>query len=492
MMARHIIGTGIAGLSAALAMAPEPVILITASTLDDGAASLWSQGGIAAAIGDDDSPEHHEADTLAAGDGLCDADAVSRIIGTGPAMIKHLRDLGVVFDDGLGLEAAHSRRRIAHVRDRTGLAITQALARAVRAAPHVTILEHTSAIRLEITDGRIAGLWVRRNQATLFLPSRTVLIATGGIGALYHHTSNPRGATGSGLALAARAGAVLRDLEFVQFHPTGFANGQTPMPLISEAVRGEGATLIDETGARFTTELATRDAVSRAVFHHYAQGHRVRLDATRLGDRFALRFPAIDAACKASGIDPARTPIPVRPVAHYHMGGIAVDTTGRTSVDGLFAAGEAACTGLHGANRLASNSLLEALCTGHDAGIAMANHVTPPPRSHTFSASPHRIAATGHPDSPKIRTLVSASLGVLRDAAGLATLIGAVGAAAGTDDLALLALLLGLSADDRRESRGAHARTDHPEPSAEALHSEITMHQALARVVTLSPTRRAA
>ncbi|MEE3501531.1 L-aspartate oxidase [Acidiphilium acidophilum] len=470
---KHIIGAGIAGLTAALAMAPEPVTILTAGTLEHGAASLWSQGGIAAATLPDDSIASHIADTLAAGDGLCDPEAVARIISQGPAVIASLRRLGVAFDSAPGLEAAHSHRRIAHVQDRTGLAITTALARAVRAAPHVTIREHTTVTALHAPDGILAGLWVEHDATPTYLASSAVLIATGGIGALYHHTSNPPGAIGTGLTLAARAGAVLRDLEFIQFHPTGLDTGQTPMPLISEAVRGEGATLIDDTGQRFTAELAPRDAVSRAVFNHLATGHRIYLNATSI-PRFAAKFPTIDAACKAAGIDPATTPIPVRPLAHYHMGGIATDAQGATTIPRLFAAGEAACTGLHGANRLASNSLLEACVTGEAAGHAMAalTRATPaaiPPRPHPASRA-----------TAPIRDLMSRHLGVLRTDSGLATAIAALAPTAATNDTALLALMIALTARARTESRGAHARTDHPSHAATATPSTITRAAALA------------
>ncbi|MDD2876348.1 MAG: L-aspartate oxidase [Acidiphilium sp.] len=482
MIQKHIIGAGLAGLTAALAMAPEPVILITQGTLDEGAASLWSQGGLAAAIGPDDSTQLHQADTLAAGDGLCDPEAVARIIDAGPRVIARLRALGVRFDPDLGLEAAHSRRRVAHVRDRSGLAITQALARAVSTAPHVTILERTTAVALHAQQGKIAGLWITRNHTTSYLPSDAVLIATGGIGALYHHTSNPPGTTGTGLALAARAGAALRDLEFVQFHPTGLDTGLTPMPLISEAVRGEGAMLIDETNTRFTPELAPRDAVSRAVFHHLTEGHRVYLDATKIPN-FDTRFPTINTACQASGIDPATKPIPIRPVAHYHMGGIAVNERGETTITNLFAAGEAACTGLHGANRLASNSLLEAFVTGEASGTAMATiprttHTTTPPKP-----------TSRRPNLAPIRDLVSRHLGVLRDEPGLTTIIAALAPHFETDDAALIALMIALAARNRTESRGAHARTDHPNQAPTARHSTLTIAQARAAIRT--PAQRA-
>lgn len=480
---KHIIGAGLAGLTAALAMAPEPVMLITAGTLDAGAASLWSQGGIAAAVGSDDSPDLHLADTIAAGDGLCAPDAVARIIGAGPRVIERLRGLGVEFDRGLGLEAAHRRRRIVHVRDRTGLAITRAVARAVRAAPHVIIQDHTSVVELGVANHTIAGLWTLRKDVQTFRASDAVLIATGGIGDLYHHTSNPAGATGTGLALAAQAGAMLQDLEFVQFHPTGLDDGHTPMTLISEAVRGEGAILIDDTGGRFTAELAPRDEVSRAVFHHLAAGHGVYLDATGIRE-FEQKFPTIDAACKASNIDPAIRPIPIRPVAHYHMGGIAIDGAGRTNVGNLFAAGETACTGLHGANRLASNSLLEAYVTGEAAGIAMA--MVPRTRQ---SKPPGRFTSDST-DLVLVRDLVSRHLGVLRDDAGLAAIIAELAPRVETDGAALIALMMALSARDRTESRGAHCRTDYPTRGKTARHSTITRADALSRAA--APASRAA
>lgn len=483
---KYIVGGGVAGLAAALAMAPEPVVLLTEATLDRGAASLWSQGGIAAAIGADDSVALHAADTIAAGDGLCDAGAVTRIIGAGPEVIAALRMLGVEFDDGMALEAAHSRRRIVHRRDSTGLAVTTALARAVRGAPHVRLIEGTRVLRLHVAEGRVAGVWVARRAQPEFLSADAVLIATGGAGALYRHTSNPDGATGSGLALAARAGAVLRDLEFVQFHPTGLDAGAAPMPLISEAVRGEGAVLVDETGARFTDDLAPRDAVSRAVFRHLAEGHRVLLDATRLGARFAVRFPAIDAACRAAGIDAAIQPIPVRPVAHYHMGGVATDADGRTSIDGLFAAGEAACTGLHGANRLASNSLLEAYVVGAAAGRAMAE------RPRRLAAAPSSPPAMGTDVTiGLVRDAVSRHLGVLRDGSGLVTLIETVLPHAVTADSALVALMMAVAAFRRRESRGGHARADFPRRVDAARHSEFTMAEALEAAAAV-PVRHAA
>ncbi|HUC68705.1 MAG TPA: FAD-binding protein, partial [Stellaceae bacterium] len=328
-----VIGAGLGGLMTALYLAPAPVIVLAKTALGSGIASGFAQGGVAAALGADDEPSLHAVDTLAAGDALCDAAVVERITAAAPATIAELARRGVAFDrdaDGrflLGLEAAHSRRRIVHAGgDRSGSEIMRALIAAVRRTPSITVLEGVEARRLLLRDGRIAGVLAAGPAETVMLPASRVVIATGGIGGLFRHTTNPLGALGQGVALAARAGARLADMEFVQFHPTALDVGLDPMPLVSEAVRGEGAILVDETGARFTDELKPRDQVSRAVWRHMGDGHRVFLDARQaLGARFATRFPAIAAHCRAAGIDPASDLIPVRPAEHYHMGGIAVD-----------------------------------------------------------------------------------------------------------------------------------------------------------------------
>src|SRR5271165_1872600 len=379
-VARHIgrapviVGGGIAGLMTALRLAPMPAVVLAKAPLQTEASSVWAQGGIAAALGPDDDPALHFADTLAAGDGLCDADVASRVTAAGPAAVQMLLQYGVRFDRDpagtirLGREAAHARRRIVHATgDGTGKEIMRALVAAVRQTPSITVLEDFQVRRLIIVDGMVSGVLAASAFGPVLLPTSRVVLATGGIGGLFLHTTNPRGSFGQGLALAARAGAALVDLEFVQFHPTALDAGGHPLTLVSEAVRGEGATLIDETGTRFMSgvpgaEVAPRDVVARAVWRHLTDGHRVFLDATAaLGSRFAGHFPVIAAACAACGIDPATQPIPVRPAAHYHMGGIAVDWRGRSTLAGLWACGETAGTGLHGANRLASNSLLEAV-----------------------------------------------------------------------------------------------------------------------------------
>ena len=395
----------------------------------------------------------------------------------------------------MGLEAAHSRRRIVHAGDSTGAEVMRALIAQVHATPSITLREGSAVTHLTLHDGAIAGVVLDDGTP---IQAAHVVLATGGIGGLYTHTTNPRTAWGHGLLLAARAGAVLSDLEFVQFHPTALDVGLDPMPLVSEAVRGEGATLIDEHGVRFMAgpgarpgraELEPRDVVSRAVWAHLSAGHRVFLDArAALGDQFDTHFPAIAHSCRAAGIDPACMPIPIHPAAHYHMGGIATDADGRTTLPGLYACGECASTGLHGANRLASNSLLEAAVCG--AAVAAAIKATP--------AAPHRPAPprmspsrAEHPaDTAQIRPIVTAGLGVLRDRAGLEHAITRLlrvadsGTAAAAP--AQVALMIAVSALARTESRGAHARTDCPGRATTAQRSRTTLAQTLAQARALA------
>jgi L-aspartate oxidase len=483
-----IIGAGLAGLMTALYLSPQPAIVLAKAPLGSAIASAWSQGGIAAALRPDDDAALHAADTLAAGDGLCDPRVVERITDAARDAVSELARRGVIFDrdaDGdfkLGLEAAHSRRRIVHARgDGTGREIMRALTEAVRRTPSITVLEGAEAVRLIVEDGRLAGVLALAANGPLLLSGSRVVIATGGVGALFRHTTNPLGAVGQGLALAALAGAMLADMEFVQFHPTALDVGIDPMPLVSEAVRGEGAVLIDETGERFMAgearaELEPRDVVARAVWRRLASGHRVYLDARAcLGARFAERFPGIAAACRAAGIDPATTPIPVRPAAHYHMGGIAVDAVGRSSIAGLWACGEAAATGLHGANRLASNSLLEAaVCARWVAGSVAgttARRVTP--------VRVRPVAVRQAVDTRLVREIMSQQVGVLRDRAGLQAAVEALRPMAFGDgpeaDGALVGLMIATAALAREESRGGHYRTDFPHPSHWARRSSLRL-----------------
>jgi len=471
-----IIGGGLAGLMTALRLAPRPVILLAKVPLNEGAASAWAQGGIAAAVGEDDRPALHAADTLAAGDGLSDPIVVGRIAAAAPAAIIELERHGVVFDRdeagrlALGLEAAHARRRIVHVAgDGTGAAIMRALVAAVQATLSITVIEGLEARRLLVDDRGIAGVLAAGPSDACLLPTRRVVLATGGLGGLYAHTTNPLGAIGQGLALAARAGAALADMEFVQFHPTALDVGLDPMPLVSEAVRGEGAVLVDETGARFMAgkgrgELEPRDVVSRAVAAHIAAGHRVFLDARpALGADFVKHFPGITARCRAAGIDPVRQPIPVRPAVHYHMGGVAVDAEGRSTIEGLWACGEVAASGLHGANRLASNSLLEAVVMASAVADSLGN-IEPAPLP---AARP--VALPSAPDVKALRGPISERLGVVRDRAGLERVVDHLQPLAfkggSTADPALVALMIATAALAREESRGGHWRADFPQTS---------------------------
>src|SRR6202048_221227 len=374
-----IVGGGLAGLFCALKLAPRPVTVISAAPLGQGASTAWAQGGIAAAVAEGDSAEAHAADTIAVGAGLVDQAIALGLAREAGARIRDLLRYGVPFDRDLEGQLAvrrapaHSARRIVHVRgDMAGLAIISALIEAVRRAPSIRVIEGYAAEALFTEDGAVAGLQLRKvGDATanpLTMASRAVVLATGGIGHLYAVTTNPTEASGLGLAIAARAGAVIADPEFVQFHPTAIMVGRDPAPLATEALRGEGATLINDKGERFMkaqhrlVELSPRDIVARGVFAEIAAGHGVFLDATKaLGAHFAERFPTVYASCISAGIDPAKQPIPVATAAHYHMGGISVDAHGRTSLKGLWAGGEVSSTGAHGANRLASNSLLEAV-----------------------------------------------------------------------------------------------------------------------------------
>jgi L-aspartate oxidase len=471
-----IVGAGVAGLMAALCMAPRPVILLCAGKFGSGTASAWAQGGIAAAIGEDDSAALHAADTVAAGAALCDADVVARIIEAGPWAIETLLRLGARFGRDvdarieLGLEAAHGRRRIVHAADATGGEIMRVLVAAVRATPSITVIENAQVNEIVARDNTVQGVHSVTANGMLSIPACFVIMATGGVGGLFAYTTNPLHAVGSGLALAASAGAALRDMEFVQFHPTALNVGLDPMPLVSEAVRGEGAVFVDADFVPFMEgrDLAARDIVARAVASKYAEGRSVFLDARAVPER---KFPGMFAACRANGIDPAVQPVPVAPAAHYHMGGIAVDAACESSVRGLFACGEVAATGLHGANRLASNSLLEAMATGRIVAEACAGRTTQ--RVPGLPAARER--AGSEVLLPEIRRLCSKHLGILRNAEGLTALMSRLRPMVESSDAALVAALIAHAAGRRCESRGAHFRTDFPMAEA-AFAKPLTTH----------------
>jgi len=501
-----IVGGGLAGLFCALKLAPRPVTLLTAAPIGEGASSVWAQGGIAAAVAEGDTPDAHARDTVAAGAGIVDARLALVVAEEGPERVRDLLAYGVPFDRDLAgrlavsREAAHSARRIVRVAgDAAGRAIVAALAAAVAATPSIRVIAGARLDDLLVAGRRIVGLRAHvtadGRAERLNIPARAVILATGGIGHLYAVTTNPAEAYGGGLAAAARAGAVIADAEFVQFHPTAIAIGRDPAPLATEALRGEGAILINRDGERFMqrlhprAELAPRDIVARGVFAEIAAGRGAFLDArTAIGPAFAERFPTVHAACMTAGIDPALAPIPVAPAAHYHMGGVAVDAHGQTSLDGLWAAGEVASTGLHGANRLASNSLLEAVAFAARVARDVADMV---PAQVSARGIVERLEAAPAAPSPSreqaLRALMAADVGVIRNADGLAGAIEKIAAMERDTppgplrDMATAALIIAAAAFRRRESRGAHARSDFTETDpAQARRSFLTLVEARA------------
>jgi L-aspartate oxidase len=490
-----IIGADIAGLWTALHAAPSRVILLTGAPLGLGSSTGWAQGGVAAALGADDSPSVHARDTIAAGAGLVNEAAARLLAEAGPAEIEALYALGAPFEReaggswALSREAAHSRARVARVKgDQAGAGILAALIEAAQAAPHIEIREGWRASGL-IPDekGGCAGvIAVDVSGARNDLLANDVVLATGSLCGLYGVTTTPASSQGQALAWAARLGAVIQDPEFVQFHPTAIDVGRDPAPLATEALRGEGATLIDAKGHRFMrgvhadAELAPRDVVARAVHRQGKAGRGAYLDARKaVGEEFPERFPAVFAACMAAGIDPRVEPIPVAPAAHYHMGGVATDSSGFTGVPGLWAVGECASTGVHGANRLASNSLLEGLVFGRRAAEALAN-------------APQRalkpVAADPAPELPadalaRLRTAMAMQAGVERDKAGLSRLIDLIDALEadhGEADALIAARFVAAGAVMRTESRGGHFRSDHPMTAAMAAHTRLTLAEARA------------
>lgn len=507
-----VVGTGIAGLIAAhRASERHDVVLVTKSRLAE-SNTRYAQGGIAVALFPDDSVASHVADTLRAGAGLCDPAAVEVLCAEGPRRVRDLIELGVAFDreEGelvRGHEAAHSARRVLHAGgDATGFAIESALLRAVRRRA-IETHEFTFVTDLVVADGVVRGVDVLGQDGSVRrIPADAVVLASGGFGQLFRHTTNPEVATGDGIAAAWRAGAVVSDLEFYQFHPTALALPGSH--LISEAVRGDGAVLRDADGERFLVdvhpdaELAPRDIVARGIAAAMARqgGRPVVLDATALGaDFLRARFPGITAACAERGLDWTREPVPVTPAAHYAMGGIRTDVDGRTTLPGLLAVGEAACTGVHGANRLASNSLLESLVFAWRAADALDGGGDPLQLDAVSTREqPARQDDATPVDRAELRALLWDRAGLTRDAAGLrAADAGLAGwraddpTPAGREDANLLDLgrLLVHAALRREESRGAHARTDHPETREVWAHS---VHDARLPVGSRTPQEVAA
>jgi L-aspartate oxidase len=500
-----VVGSGIAGLTAALRLRErvDRVLLVTKTVLSAGS-TRWAQGGIAAALDPEDTPEEHLEDTLVAGVGLCDVEAVRALVTEGPERVRELVALGANFDlDAGGVikltrEGGHHRDRIAHAGgDATGAEISRALIAALHAVkddPGVEVIEHALVVDLCTDDGTVCGVTLHvigegQVDGVGAAFGRAVVLATGGLGQIYASTTNPPVATGDGMAAALRAGARVTDLEFVQFHPTVLFLGEGStgqQPLISEAVRGEGAFLVDDTGRRFMegrhelADLAPRDVVARAILDVMAERDldHVWLDARHLGaDFLEQRFPSIVARCRELGIDPATELMPVAPAQHYASGGVETDLVGRTSLDGLYACGECSCTGVHGANRLASNSLLEGLVFAARIADDVAGRFSAGelPRTHaTAPAGPGDLL--GADRRLEVQRAMSQGCGPVRTAASTRGAVDALGALVAlpadaepgpaaweTTNLLHLGLALSAVAHRREETRGGHVRADHPE-----------------------------
>lgn len=510
-----IVGSGVAGLACALALAPTPVLLLTKTAAAQGGSSVYAQGGIAAAVGSDDAVESHAADTVAAGAGLVDHRRAMLLAHEGRDAVRSLIEAGAPFDradDGtiaLSREAAHSVARIVHAGgDATGRNLIRALLHMVAANPTVRMVTECFVTDLARQGGRVHGLLAyQANDGWAQVHANHVVLATGGTGTLWRETTNPVEGTGDGVALAARAGARLADLEFVQFHPTALLPAEqgdgSRLPLLTEALRGAGALLLDESGRRFMpdehplAELAPRDIVARAVARRTGSGERVLLDLRpALAAKGEASFPQALTLCRQVGYEPLAEPVPVVPAAHYHMGGVITDEFGRTGVDGLWACGEVAMTGVHGANRLASNSLLEGLVFGRRVAddIRKAGPTTTPASEPGPTMPLARALAAGEAERIRreLRALMSAHVGIIRCERGLAAAesglaalqsrfedlrakalpegpadFGALRRAGELGNMLTVARLITLAALRRTESRGAHFRSDYPEPRAE-------------------------
>ncbi len=497
-----VIGSGIAGLTLSLLLCETgQVLILTKGRLGEGN-SVLAQGGIAAAFSADDAPILHIQDTLQTGQGLCEQPSVERIITNARKAIRWLQTVGVPFDstpDGnliLGKEGAHRRNRIVHAGgDATGKVVMDRLVRRIREKDTISVRENAYVVKLLVEDGVCLGaVFFEPLGRPIVVRARTTVLATGGLGHIYKYTSNAPGIIGNGYALAYEAGAVLRDMEFVQFHPTALQASTSPLPLISEAVRGEGATLEDEHGRRFLFdydprgELASRDVVARAIYLEMQKGRKVYLNARSIKG-FASRFPTIDTFCRQRGFEPGKDRIPVVPAAHYAMGGILTNERGESTIPRLFAIGEAASSGLHGANRLASNSLLEAIVMAMYAAEAtreVAANVEemtllPPRDLAVFFRSPTEASYIRPWLLAQVQDWMWMHVGMIRDETGLKAtqeqleqrLLHEHGLSIAERHLLLTALLVTRGALWRQESRGAHFRKDYPQSSPCFAHHSL-------------------
>lgn len=505
-----IVGAGLGALYAALKLAPLPVVMISPEVLGEGASSAWAQGGVAAAMDLGDSPESHSADTLRAGAGTVDKAVAHQVTQEARAHILDLTEMGTPFDrnaDGsyvMSREAAHSYARVVRVKgDQAGAEIMKALIAQVLKTPSIEVLEGVMACGLETQDGTVSGIWIESSgadrSAPILLTGSAYLLAGGGSGGLYKLTTNPARIRGQVIGMAARAGAMIADAEFVQFHPTAIDMGEDPAPLATEALRGEGATLINANGERFMSEvhpdaeLAPRDIVARAIFAQTQAGNRPMLDTrAALGDKILTQFPSVAEACARAGYDPVADPIPVAAAAHYHMGGIATDMQGRASLQNLWVCGEASSTGLHGANRLASNGLLEALVYARLCAVGITTALPGDAAAavsvaKTLSFSPGGIA----PDAnavDRLRRNMTNNVGVVRDAEGLKLALRSIATLEDCQkdcpdflNMTATATLIAAAALLRQESRGAHYRSDFPDAKGDVgQRSQMTLDQALA------------
>lgn len=507
-----IIGGGLAGLFCALKLAPRAVTVLAAAPIGVGASSTWAQAGIAAAVGPGDTIESHVHDTIVAGDGIVDEDTIRIMATEASDRIHDLLEYGVPFDRDLegklavSREAAHSESRIVRVKgDMAGRAIMQALVKTVSKTPSIRVLEGYVVEDLIVENGRVCGVAARSeagaSEELHYVKGSNVVMATGGVGHLYEVTTNPTEARGGGIGMAARAGARLADMEFVQFHPTAINVGKDPAPLATEALRGHGATLHNSSGERFMlslhkdAELAPRDVVARGIFAEVKAGRGAFLDCRNAVHDFKAEFPTVYGYCQDSGIDPAAEMIPVVPAAHYFMGGIWTDINGRSSLPGFWACGECTSTGAHGANRLASNSLLEAVVFSARIADALKTEISDEPVEDWYKGSietdEHTINAD-HPNMTALRKVMSQHLGVLRDEQGMRDALLTILAlqqqshSRRFDNVITTAKMIAICALNRLESRGGHARTDYPdEDPAWKRRTLLTLEQAEAIIPEL-------